>query len=201
VQRAGTRVRVNVQLISAATDEHVWASTFDRDVADLFELQTEIAREVARKVTGNVLVTALPRRERPTQSVEAYDLYLQAIAHDADPSLGLQAPDEPLRLLEHAVALDPAFALARAACALRRLGRALGDLVRPLSRRLVRRAAQDRRRARLRAESGGRGIAAGTGARAILGRSRRERGGGPARKRRGTPAEPALCAVPARWRV
>lgn len=115
VQRAGARVRVNVQLIRADTDEHVWASTFDRDVADLFELQTEIARDVARKVSGNVLLATLPRRERPTQSVEAYDLYLRAIAHEADPSLGLQAPDEPLRLLEHAVALDPDFALAHAA--------------------------------------------------------------------------------------
>jgi adenylate cyclase len=115
VQRAGARVRVNVQLILAERDEHAWASTFDRDVADLFELQTEIAREVARKVSGNLLLTTLPRRERPTHSVEAYDLYLRAIAHEADPALGVQAPDEPLRLLEHAVALDPEFALAQAA--------------------------------------------------------------------------------------
>jgi adenylate cyclase len=118
VQTSGARIRVNVQLIRTATDEHVWAQVYDRDRSDLFALQTDISREIARKIAGNLALGALPVSQRPTQSVEAYDLYLRAIAHeDGDVTLGFAAPDEPLRLLEQAVAFDDDFALAHAALA------------------------------------------------------------------------------------
>lgn len=118
VQRVGARVRVNVQLIRARTDEHLWAEIYDRDLDDLFELQTDISREVARKIRGSVVFAALPRARRPTRSIEAYDLYLRAIAGESnDLALGFEAPTEPLRLLERAVTLDPGFALAHAALA------------------------------------------------------------------------------------
>lgn len=118
VQRSGSRVRVNVQLIRADTDEHLWAEIYDRNVEDLFDLQTEIAREIARKIHGRLALPSMPASERPTASAEAYELYLRAISREEnDTSLGLVPPDEPLRLLEQAVAIDPSFALAHAAIA------------------------------------------------------------------------------------
>ncbi|MFA5941576.1 MAG: tetratricopeptide repeat protein [Sinimarinibacterium sp.] len=118
VQRSGSRVRVNVQLIRADTDEHLWAEVYDRNVEDLFDLQTEIAREIARKIHGRLALPAMSDAERPTGSAEAYELYLRAISREEnDTSLGFVPPDEPLRLLEQAVAIDPSFALAYAAIA------------------------------------------------------------------------------------
>ncbi|HUP92167.1 MAG TPA: adenylate/guanylate cyclase domain-containing protein [Solimonas sp.] len=118
VQRVGQRIRVNVQLIRAETDEHLWAEVYDRDIEDLFQLQNDISREIARKIRGNLVLAALPAAQRPTTSVEAYDLYLRAIdREDRDPTLGYAPPDEPLRLLEQAVQLDPNFTLAHAALA------------------------------------------------------------------------------------
>lgn len=118
VQRTPQRVRINVQLIRARTDHHVWARTYDRDAADLFEVQGQIAREIARHTQGRVLLESLPARQRPTRDVEAYDLYLRAIAlEDNDPSLGREAPVRQIGLLEQAAARDPDFALAYAALA------------------------------------------------------------------------------------
>lgn len=118
VQRQQGRVRVNVQLIRARSDEHVWAHTYDGALDNLFDLQTHISREIARRVQGRLLVAAMPRSERPTHSVDAYDLYLQAIApEDSDPALGREPPQASIHLLERAVGLDPRFALAHAALA------------------------------------------------------------------------------------
>lgn len=118
VQRVGSRLRVNVQLIDAKTDEHIWAEVYDRNFEDLFDVQTEISREIARKIQGNLALPSMAESERPTKSSDAYVLYLRAIAReDNDPILGSAPPEEPLRLLEQAVALDPEFALAHAAIA------------------------------------------------------------------------------------
>jgi adenylate cyclase len=118
VQRQGSRIRLNVRLILTATDDHVWAQDYDRDVEDLFDVQTDIAREVTRRIYGHLLVSALPRSLRPTHSVEAYDLYLRGIASEAsDPSIGRRAHEPEIELLRAAVTLDPDFALAHAALA------------------------------------------------------------------------------------
>jgi len=118
VQRAAGRVRINVQLIQARSDRHVWAHTYDRESGDVFDMQAQIAREIARNLQGRVMIDALPAAKRPTDSAEAYELYLRAIAlEDNDPKLGREAPAEQLALLEQAVALDPSFSLAHAALA------------------------------------------------------------------------------------
>ncbi len=79
VQRVGSRVRVTGQLIRAATDEHVWAKSYDRDLTDIFAIQSELAKAIA-----GALETVISPREkslldrRPTENVDAYDLFLQA---------------------------------------------------------------------------------------------------------------------------
>ena len=79
VQRAGNRVRINVQLINAATDEHLWAETFDREFSleNLFEIQTEIAREVVSALHG-VLTSDDEKRlaAMPTEVLEAYEQFV-----------------------------------------------------------------------------------------------------------------------------
>jgi len=118
VQRAAGRVRINVQLIQARSDRHVWAHTYDRESGDVFDMQAQIAREIARSLQGRVMIDALPAAKRPTDSVAAYELYLRAIAlEDNDPKLGREAPAAQLELLGQATALDPQFALAHAALA------------------------------------------------------------------------------------
>jgi serine/threonine protein kinase len=103
VQRAGNRVRVNAQLIDARTDRHLWAQTYDRDLADVFVIQSEIANTIAEQ-----LKTKLSRSEKdaverpPTSDISAFDLYARAKALlDADADY-LQAVD----LLNRAVARE-----------------------------------------------------------------------------------------------
>ena len=113
VQKNGGAVRVNVQLIKAATDAHVWADTFDRSLGDIFSFETEVAKAIAdqlrAKVTGQEeqVIAA-----RPTTSVEAYDAYLRGLAYSLrmiyTPGNALSAQ----KYLKEAVRLDPQFALA-----------------------------------------------------------------------------------------
>lgn len=118
VQRTGPRVRINVQLIRARSDQHVWAKTYDRDAFDLFDVQTQIAREIARSMEGQVALEVVPAARRPTSSVEAYERYLRAIAlEDNDPRLGRRPASDQIALLQQATGLDPQFALAWAALA------------------------------------------------------------------------------------
>src|SRR5215831_4075619 len=112
VQRSGDAVRVNVQLIKAATDSHVWADTFDRKLTDVFSVEREVAKAVAdqlrAKLTGQEeqVIAA-----KPTDNVEAYDAYLRGLAYTLKtyPTsanvLGAQ------KYLREAVRLDPKFAL------------------------------------------------------------------------------------------
>jgi len=112
VQRSGDAVRVNVQLIKAANDSHLWAETFDRKLTDIFSVETEVAKAIAdqlrAKVTGReeqVLAA------KPTDNPQAYDAYLRGLAfsakaqHSPANSLGAQ------KYLREAVRLDPKFAL------------------------------------------------------------------------------------------
>jgi serine/threonine protein kinase/Tfp pilus assembly protein PilF len=109
VQRAGNRVRVNAQLINARTDAHLWAQTYDRDLADVFAIQSEIAKAIA----GQLEAKLSPREENaierpPTSDIPAFELYAQAknvlAVRNARSNL-LEAVD----LLNQAVARDPSF--------------------------------------------------------------------------------------------
>jgi TolB-like protein/Tfp pilus assembly protein PilF len=113
VQRSGDGVRVNVQLIKAANDSHLWADTFDRKLTDIFSVESEVAKAIAEqlraKLTGQEeqVIAA-----KPTDNVEAYDAYLRGLAYElkagntATNFLGAQ------KNLREAVRLDPKFALA-----------------------------------------------------------------------------------------
>jgi TolB-like protein/Tfp pilus assembly protein PilF len=113
VRREGNKVRVTGQLIHAATDEHVWAQAYDRDLTDIFAIQAELSQQIAL-----ALKTALSPEEkemiarRPTQNTEAYDMYLRA--RDVDNRGGGNLPDleKDEALTQRAVELDPSFAAA-----------------------------------------------------------------------------------------
>ena len=116
VQVMGERLRVNVQLIDAATDEHLWAERYDRTMDDAFAIQSDMAQQVVASV-GAVL-RAEERRAMtapPTENPEAYQVYLQGEAYRHRP--GYQRSDMELacQFFERALALDPGFALAHAA--------------------------------------------------------------------------------------
>jgi TolB-like protein/Tfp pilus assembly protein PilF len=113
VQKSGDAVRVNVQLIKAANDSHLWGDTFDRKLTDIFSVESEIAKAIAdqlrAKLTGHEeqIITA-----KPTDNIEAYDAYLRGLAYNLK---ALDTPDNSLgaqKYLREAVRLDPKFALA-----------------------------------------------------------------------------------------
>jgi TolB-like protein/Flp pilus assembly protein TadD len=115
VQRAGNRVRVQAQLIDAATDEHLWAERYDRDLTDVFAIQSDIAQQIATALQARL--TAGERAtlaQRPTQSADAYDFYLQARDYHLRPNVTEQNLESAVRLYERALALDADFALAHA---------------------------------------------------------------------------------------
>ena len=115
VQVVGERLRVNVQLIDAATDEHLWAERYDRTLDDAFAIQSEVAQQIVAAV-GAALSSAEQERltAAPTQNAEAYRLYLQGNEYLARPGF-LQKDLKPAQqLLERALALDPNFVLAHA---------------------------------------------------------------------------------------
>ena len=113
VQKSGDAVRVNVQLIKAANDSHLWADTFDRKLIDLFFVESEVARAIAEQL--RVHLTGREEQviaAKPTENIEAYDAYLRGLAYNLKTattpanSLGAQ------KYLKEAVRLDPKFALA-----------------------------------------------------------------------------------------
>jgi len=112
VQRAGDEVRVNVQLIKAQTDSHLWAGTFDRKLTDVFAIESEIAKRIAEslhaKLTGR---EAQALAVKPTNNPEAYDAYMRGLAY----TLKTESPANTLgaqKYLKEAVRLDPRFAIA-----------------------------------------------------------------------------------------
>lgn len=114
VQRAGNRVRINAQLIDAATDDHLWAETFDKELTpdNIFDIQTDIARAIANALAATLVPTELTAHNEsaPTQNQDAYDLYLKAKSIDRDTTI--QSMNARIALYEQALALDPGFALA-----------------------------------------------------------------------------------------
>jgi TolB-like protein/Flp pilus assembly protein TadD len=117
VQRAANRVRVSAQLIDARNDTHVWVEKYDRDLADVFAIQSEIAEKIADQLQAKLSPTEKSAmKERPTSDLVAYDLYLRAkeLIYDSDinPSRGREDLFKAVQLLDQAVARDPAFLLA-----------------------------------------------------------------------------------------
>jgi len=111
VRRAGTRLRLNAQLIDTRTDTHIWAEQYDRDLNDLFAVQSEIAQTVAERL--NAKVTSAERltiEEKPTTDLMAFELYSRAkdLLQRAPFTSGKDLP-EPADLLNGAVARDPEF--------------------------------------------------------------------------------------------
>src|SRR5260370_39762314 len=85
VQRSGNRVRVNAQLIDARTDRHLWGQTYDRDLADVFAIQSEIARTIADQLQAKLSPSEKNAIERPpTTDISAFDLYARAKTGKAD---------------------------------------------------------------------------------------------------------------------
>lgn len=116
VQRAPNRVRVNAKLIDARSDSQIWAESYDRDAADLFAIQSDLAQAIVNQLQA----TLSPEQkadieERPTQDLAAFDLYLRA-KEIVDTYTQLQDPNESLRtavrLLDEATARDRNFVLA-----------------------------------------------------------------------------------------
>jgi TolB-like protein/class 3 adenylate cyclase/Flp pilus assembly protein TadD len=116
VQRAGNRVRVSAQLIDARTDMHVWAEHYDRDVADVFAIESELAQQIVAKLRAKLSPEEKAAiEERPTSDLAAYELYARAKGLIDGTFLRPQAKEdliEAVRLLENAVARDPSFLLA-----------------------------------------------------------------------------------------
>src|SRR6476469_4539737 len=113
VRRAGNRVRVSVQLIDANNDEHIWAEDYDRNLTDVFAIQTDLAQKIASALQAKLSPDEKERLDRrPTQNPDAYLLYVQAhdYADRADMFHDTTLKAEPL--LEQAIKLDPNFALA-----------------------------------------------------------------------------------------
>ena len=116
VQRAGNRVRVNAQLVDARTDAHQWAQTYDRDLADVFAIQSEIAKAIADQLQVRLSPQEKAEIERaPTTNLTAFDLYTQAKQLSERGSYSPQGSElsrHAVELLNQAVALDPNFFLA-----------------------------------------------------------------------------------------
>ena len=113
VRRQSGRVRVSAQLIDASTDKHLWADTYDRDLEDIFEVQSTIAEKIALALRAELTPEVVERiRRHPTDNVAAYDHFLRGREAfrraDAEPAIAE---------LEAAVSLDPAFAAAFGALA------------------------------------------------------------------------------------
>src|SRR5262245_11381834 len=111
VQKAADQVRVNVQLINAQTDSHLWADTYDRKLTDIFSVESEIAKGIA-----DSLQAKLTSREeqalavKPTNNPEAYDAYLRGLAFEAHSDF--DALEKAIGSYEQAVQIDQNFALA-----------------------------------------------------------------------------------------
>ncbi len=116
VQVVGRRLRVTVQLIDAATDEHLWAERYDRTLDDAFAIQSEVAQRIVAAV-GAALTSAEQGGlgAAPTANAEAYRLYLQGREYWSRPGYDRQDREAAQQLYERALGLDPNFALAHAA--------------------------------------------------------------------------------------
>ncbi len=115
VRKAGNRIRITLQLIDVPTQSHVWANRYDREIDDVFAVQTEIAERTAEALRLELAPEAGRKARRPTANPAAYDQYLRGLAHANVPN---GAGFEPaIQCFEQATRLDPTFAEAYAAWA------------------------------------------------------------------------------------
>src|SRR5436190_10236158 len=113
VRRVGNRVRVNVQLIDASNDEHIWAEDYDRDLTDVFGIQTDLAQKIASALRAKLSPNEKARLDRrPTQNPDAYLLFLQAHDYASQREMFHDTSLKAEPLFEQAIKLDPNFALA-----------------------------------------------------------------------------------------
>jgi len=113
VRRSGNRVRLVVQLIDALHDRHIWAQEYDRDLTDVFAIQSALAQEIASQLKAKLSPDEVNRiKERPTTNDEAYNLYLQAHTMYSRAEETLDTLQRAEQLYEKATQLDPSFALA-----------------------------------------------------------------------------------------
>jgi TolB-like protein len=140
VQKAADQVRVNVQLVNARTDFHLWAETYDRKLTDLFGVESEVAKAIAdalqAKLTGG---EQRALTVKPTNNSEAYDAYLRGLALEARTTVSPDDSEKAVGFYQRAVQLDPAFALAWA-----RLSRANAHMYFSLDSTTARRDATER---------------------------------------------------------
>jgi TolB-like protein/tetratricopeptide (TPR) repeat protein len=116
VRKAGNRVRVNVQLINAENDEHIWSDVYDRDLTDVFAIQTDLAKKIADELHAKLSPTEKEQMTRkPTENGEAYLAFVQAhnFQREVEDFAKLKQAEQ---LYERALQLDPNFALAAASC-------------------------------------------------------------------------------------
>src|SRR5438477_971992 len=110
VQKSGETVRVNVQLIKAANDSHLWADIFDRKLTDIFSVESDVAKAIADQLRAHL---SGPEEQviaaKPTDNPEAYDAYLRGLAYTNKPAV---MATDARKYLKQAVELDPNFALA-----------------------------------------------------------------------------------------
>lgn len=112
VRRTGDRVRVTAQLIDAKTDHHLWSEVYDRQLADIFAIQADVARRIASALAAELTSRVQERIEhRPTEDMDAYDAYLRGKNY-ARRGYGEEDIRLSIRMYERAVELDPQFALA-----------------------------------------------------------------------------------------
>jgi len=115
VQRAANKVRVNAQLIDARNDAHLWAQTYDRDLADVFAIQSEIAKAIADQLQAKLSPSEKAAIDKPpTNDLTAYDLYLRAQALYADTTDQIHAKEklpQAVRVLNEALERDSQFVL------------------------------------------------------------------------------------------
>jgi TolB-like protein/Flp pilus assembly protein TadD len=115
VQKAGDRVHINVQLIQADNDAHLWAQSYDRQLTDIFGVEGEVAKSIAESLQATLSPQEKARVEtKPTTNADAYVLYLRARDYQTRPDNLMQDFKSAINLYDQAIKLDPNFALAHA---------------------------------------------------------------------------------------
>jgi len=116
LRRSSTRLRITTQLVDTQTDFPLWSERYDREMKDVFEMQDEIARKIAEALRVTLSQQELEDlATKPTENLQAYDLYLRGKRYARRQTR--QDLEFALQMFENAVAMDPSFALAYAACA------------------------------------------------------------------------------------
>ena len=111
VRRVGNQVRITAQLIDSKTDEHLWAETYDREIEDIFAIQSDVAEQIASSLKVELSPADRERIERkPTENLTAYDYYLQGRDHYY--SYNREANEQAIEFFNEALDVDPDYARA-----------------------------------------------------------------------------------------